>query len=117
MVAPLINEACASLKSEAAQARATQRQEPARNDERERGRLGDGSRCPAQAAGVDPSQRQPNVRSVAPQLVRPTPGISCERPIRSTLVCFIPLLAGLVSQRPYRSRTYVLLRLATFCIA
>jgi hypothetical protein len=23
-----------------------------------------------------------------------TPGISCERPIRSTLVCFIPLFGG-----------------------
>ena len=37
VVAPLINEARASLKSEAGQARATQRQESARNDERERG--------------------------------------------------------------------------------
>ena len=26
--------------------------------------------------------------------VRPTPGISCERPICSTLVCFIPLFGG-----------------------
>ena len=30
--------------------------------------------------------------------VRPTPGISCERPIRSTLVCFIPLLGVLVTR-------------------
>ena len=36
------------------------------------------------------------VRFVAPQQVRPTPGISCERPIRSTLVCFIPLFGSLV---------------------
>jgi len=28
--------------------------------------------------------------------VRRTPGISCERPICSTLVCFIPLFAGSV---------------------
>ena len=30
------------------------------------------------------------------QNVRRTPGISCERPIRSALVSFIPLLGGLV---------------------
>jgi hypothetical protein len=29
--------------------------------------------------------------------VRTTPGISCERPICSTLVCFIPLFDGLVA--------------------
>jgi hypothetical protein len=29
-------------------------------------------------------------------IVRRTPGISCERPIRSTLVCFIPLFDALV---------------------
>jgi hypothetical protein len=33
----------------------------------------------------------------APLWVRRTPGISCERPIRSTLVCFIPLFGGLVA--------------------
>jgi hypothetical protein len=31
-----------------------------------------------------------------PRLVRPRPGTSCERPIRSTLVSFIPLLCGIV---------------------
>ena len=35
-----------------------------------------------------------------------TPGISCERPIRSTLVCFIPLFDGLVARRdePFDAR-------------
>src|SRR3970282_140211 len=32
--------------------------------------------------------------SALPRPVRPTPGISCERPICSTLVCFIPLFCG-----------------------
>ena len=31
----------------------------------------------------------------APRVVRTTPGISCERPICSALVSFIPLLGGL----------------------
>jgi hypothetical protein len=33
------------------------------------------------------------------EFVRRTPGISCERPICSTLVCFIPLLDGPVALR------------------
>jgi len=33
---------------------------------------------------------------VALRTVRRTPGISCERPIRSTLVCFIPLFDAVV---------------------
>ena len=38
--------------------------------------------------------------------VRRTPGISCERPICSTLVCFIPLFDGLVARRdePFDAR-------------
>ena len=32
----------------------------------------------------------------APAMVGRTPGISCERPICSTLVCFIPLLGALI---------------------
>jgi hypothetical protein len=45
---------------------------------------------------------QRRVRSVALQLVRPTLGISCERPICSTLVCFIPLFDAVVILRPCR---------------
>ena len=53
-------------------------------------------------------------------LVCPTLGISCKgrgSPAGADLVSFIPLFDRIVSQRPYRSRTYVLLRLATFHIA
>jgi hypothetical protein len=38
---------------------------------------------------------------VALREVRTTPGISCERPICSTLVCFIPLL-GRTAHTPSR---------------
>jgi hypothetical protein len=46
-----------------------------------------------------------------PPSVRRTPGISCERPIRSALVCFIPLFDGadaLTHRRPpSHSPTYL----------
>ena len=43
------------------------------------------------------------IRFVAHATIRRTLGISCERPICSTLVCFIPLFDGLVARRnePY----------------
>jgi hypothetical protein len=39
------------------------------------------------------------LRSALPRLVRPTPGISCERPLRSALVSFIPLFGGVAIVR------------------
>jgi hypothetical protein len=52
--------------------------------------------------GIAPLKQRELSRVVMPGRVRPaplglvhrTPGISCERPICSTLVCFIPLFGG-----------------------